>query len=93
VDESGQLSGQIDKWLRPPLACLIRKRSPRNGRQKAATETGEDVDANDPAWRRGELAADPAGARVDPDRFQSAALLNSANEMYRVIHSARLRRG
>jgi hypothetical protein len=79
-------SPQVNQWL-------IRKRSPRSGLQKAATETGEDIDAKDPARRRGELPADPADARVDPNRFQSAARLNSANEMYRVIHSARLRRG
>jgi hypothetical protein len=50
---------------------------------------GEDIDANDPALRRGELAAGAADARVDPNGFQSAARLNSANEMYRVMHSAR----
>ena len=55
--------------------------------------SGEDIDTNDPARRRGELAAGPADAGVDPNRFQSAARLNSANEMYRVMHSARLRRG
>jgi hypothetical protein len=30
-----------------------------------------DIDANDPARRRGALAADPADASVDPSRFQA----------------------